>query len=134
MNIIIKLKLIFYRTKLEHNELFLQVSCNFLWLNSEDVESHCFWEWSALSNSDNVSWVNSETWGAVGLKTCVSLLKSLELSYVVKIVSSNNDSSSHFWGDYESLVDLSSDGWLSSEWALIVNIVSLNSFLWSLES
>ena len=37
----------------------------------------------------------SQAQWTVGLKTGVSLLESLELSYVVEVVSSNNDGSSH---------------------------------------
>lgn len=121
-------------SNLEHDELLLQVTGNLGWLNSEDVESDTLGEWSALSNGDNISWLNSESWGAVSLQRGMSLLESLEFSNVVEVISSNNDGSVHFVRDDESLVQLSSDGWESSEWAFVVNVVSVLSFLWDLES
>ena len=70
----------------------------------------------------------------MGFEGLMSLLESLEFLDIVQVISSNDNSSVHFVGDNESFVESSSDGWESSEWALVINIVSFNSFLWSLES
>ncbi len=120
--------------ELEHDKLLLQVTLDLGWLNSQDIESDTLGEWSALSDSDNISWLNSESWGAVSLEGLVSLLESLELSNVMQVISSNDDGSVHFVGDDETLVNSSSDGWASSEWALVVNVITFNGFLWGLES
>ena len=115
--------------------MLLEVSCDLLALNSEDVEPDGLGKRSALADSDDVSCLNSaECWGAVGLEGGVSLLESLELSDVVQVVSSDGDGSMHLGGQDETLVDLSSDGWQTSEWALVVNVISLNGFLWSFET
>jgi len=75
--------------------LLLEVSCDLLALNSEHVESDCLGKRSALADSDDISWLNSECWGAMGLEGGVSLLESLELSDVVQVVSSDGDGSMH---------------------------------------
>jgi len=114
--------------------LLLKVSANLLLLNLQYIESDTLGEWSALSDGDYVTWLNSESWGAVSLERFMSLLESLEFSDVVQVISSNNDSSVHFVGDDQSLVDPSSDSWESSEWAFVVNVVSFNGGLWSSEA
>ena len=114
--------------------MLLQVSSDLLLLNSEHVESHSLGERSALTDGDDVSCFNSEGGGAVGLETCVSLLESLEFFNVMQVVSSNDDSSVHSVREHESLVQLSSDGWWASEWAFVVDVVSLNGGLWDFEA
>jgi hypothetical protein len=86
----------FLGANLEHDELLLQVSLDLGWLNSQHVESNTLGEWSALSDSHNITWLNSESWGAVSLEGLVSLLESLEFFNVVQVISSNNNSSVHF--------------------------------------
>ena len=51
-----------------------------------------------------------------------------------QVISSNNNGSVHFVGDNETLVQFSSDGWETGEWAFVVNIVTFLGFLWGLES
>lgn len=81
----------------EKYELFLNISFNSLCFDSENVESHCLWEGSALANSDYVSFSKSlESWGEVYWEVGVSLLKSVILLYIVEIISSYDSSSLHF--------------------------------------
>ena len=70
----------------------------------------------------------------MGLQTCVSLLESLELSDVVQVVPSDHDGSVHFVGDHQTLVQLASDGGQTSEWAFVVNVVSVDGGLWGLKT
>lgn len=64
----------------------------------------------------------------------MSLLVSIVLLDVVEIVSSDNNSVSHLVGNDHCSEDLSSDADISSEWALFVDVVSLNGFLWGFEA
>ncbi len=89
---------------------------------------------SALSNSDNISFLNSEAWRTVSNDVGMSLLVSIVLLNVVEIVSSDNNSVSHFVRDNHGSKDLSSNAYISSEWAFFVNIVSLNGFFWGFET
>ena len=64
----------------------------------------------------------------------VSLLVSLILLDEVEIVPSDNDGSLHLGGDNHSSEDSSTDGDITSEWTLLVNVGSFNGLLWGLES
>lgn len=83
----------------EHDESLSNVTFNSLLLNSDDVESHGLGEWSALANGDDVSDLGSgETWRAMSWQVVMSLLESVILLDVMKVISSENDGSSHFSG------------------------------------
>jgi hypothetical protein len=57
------------------------------------------------------------------------------LLYVTKVITANNYGVLHFAsGDNQSLNNASTDGYITSEWALLVYIATLNSGLWGLES
>ena len=62
-----------------------------------------------MSNSDNISFLNSESWGNVGGEGLVSLLESVVLLNVMQVVSSDDNGSSHLGGHNHTLEDLSSD-------------------------
>ncbi len=64
----------------------------------------------------------------------MSLLKSLVLLNVVQIVSSDYDSVSHLGRHADALEDASTDAHVASEWALVVNVSSINGFFWSFEA
>ena len=64
----------------------------------------------------------------------VLLLVPVVLVDVMKIVSSHDDGSLHLGGDHEGLEDSASDGDLTSEGALLVDVVALNGLLGCLES
>lgn len=96
-------------------------------LDSEDVESDGFGKGSALTDGDDISFVNSlESGGAVSRDVSVSLLVSLILSNIVEIISSDDDSSVHLGADAHSLENTTSDGDVSSEGAFLVDVGSLD--------
>jgi hypothetical protein len=49
----------------EENEDFLNVTLNVLDLLSDDIEANSLGEWSALSDGDDISGGETESWGAV---------------------------------------------------------------------
>jgi hypothetical protein len=84
----------------EHDEGLSNVTFNSLLLDSDDVESHGLGEWSALSHGDDVSdFGSAEAWGAVSWKVVMSLFESIVFLDIVKVISSENDSSAHFGGE-----------------------------------
>ena len=64
----------------------------------------------------------------------VLLLVSVVLVDIMEIISSHNNGSLHLGGDNKSFEDSASDGDFASEGALLVDIVTFNSFLGCLES
>ena len=96
-------------------------------LDLEDVESDSLGEGSALSDGDDITFVNSlESGGAVSGDVGVSLLVPAVLSDIMKIISSDNDGSVHFGADAHALEDTSSDGDVAGEGALLVDVVALH--------
>ena len=78
----------------EHDESLSNVTFDSLLLNSDDVESHGLGEWSALANGDDVSDLGSaEAWGAMSWEVVMSLLESVILLDVMKVISSENNGS-----------------------------------------
>lgn len=92
----------------------------------DDVETDSLRKRAALSDSDNISVLDREGWGAVSSNILVPLLKTTVLLNVVQVVPSDDDCSLHLGGHDLTDQDSSSDGNISSEGALLVNIASLN--------
>jgi len=103
-------------------------------LVGDNIESNGLGKRAALTNSDNISFLDGEGGTAVGSDVLVSLFETTVLSDVVKVVSSHNDCSLHLGGDDLSLEDSSSDGNISGEGALLVDEGSLNSGVGGLDS
>ena len=81
----------------EHDKSLSNVTFYSLLLNSDDVESHSLGDWSALSDSDDISGLgSSETWGAMSWQVVMSLLESVVFLNVMEIISSKCDGSCHF--------------------------------------
>ena len=119
----------------EHNEGLSDIAFDSLLLDSDDVESDGLGDWSALANDDDVAHLGSaERWRAVSWQVVVSLLESVVLFDVVQVVSSQDQSSAHLGRQHDSLEDSASDGHVRGEWALVVNVRSLNCRRWSLET
>ena len=91
-------------------------------------------KWSALSDSNDVTFLDSETRGAMSNEVSMSLLVSIVLLDEVEVVSSDDDGVSHLVGDDHGSKDFSSNADISSEWALLVNVVALNGFLGGFEA
>ena len=100
----------------------------------DDVESDGLGKGTALSDGDNISFLDREGRTAVGSDVLVSLFETTVLSDVVKVVSSNDDSSLHLSGNDLSLEDSSSDGDVSNKGALLVDEASLDGSIGGLDS
>lgn len=66
---------------------------------SNNVEFDSLGEGTALTNGDNVSFLDGEGGAAVGSDVLVSLFETTVLSDVVEVVSSYDNSSLHLCGD-----------------------------------
>ena len=102
--------------------------------NLQDIESHSLGKRSALSDDHNVSFLDSEARTDVDRHVGMSLLKSVVFLDIVQVVSSHNDGSVHLGAHHHSLQDLSSDGDIGSEGAFLIDVLSFDGFLGSLES
>lgn len=100
----------------------------------QDVESNSLGKRSALTNNNNVTFLNTECWRNVGGNVLVSLLVSVVFWNKVEVVSSDDDGSVHFGGDNSTSQNLTSDGDLTSEWTLLVDVRALDGRLGSLEA
>ena len=103
-------------------------------LNLDNVESNSLGEWSALSASHDISFLNIEAWRAVNGSVVVSLLETVVLLDVVQVVATNNDGSGHLVGNNHGSEDSTTDGNVTSERALLVDIGAGDGLLWSLET
>jgi hypothetical protein len=107
----------------EHAEGLSNVTNDSLLFNSDGVESDGFGDWSALSNGDNITGSNSwESWGKMSWEIVMSLLESVILLDEMKVISSEDNGSSHLVGKDDTLEDSSSDLNVGGEWALLVNV------------
>ena len=135
----------------EHDEGLSNVTFNSLLLDSEHVESDSLGDWSALAYSNDITNSGSlEHWWKMSGQVVMSLLEPVVLLDVMQVISSQNDGSVHLvWENdtpngnnkirksnenFDLLEDSSSDGHIGSEWALLINIGSIFSFLWGLET
>ena len=105
-----------------------------LGLVSDDVETNSLGKRTALSNGDDVSILDTEGGGAVSGNVLVPLLKTTVLSDVVEVVPTDDNGSLHLGGDNLSLQDSASDGNITGEGALLVNITTLNGGIGGLDA
>lgn len=68
------------------------------------------------------------------MNVLVTLLKTTVLLNVVKVITTDNNSALHLGGDDKSLEDLSTDGNISSEGALLVDVGSLDGSIGGLDA
>lgn len=110
--------------------MFSNISEDFVWLDFQNIKSDCFRERSALADSDDISFLDSETRGNMSSNVLMSFLVSVVLFDVVQIVSSDDYGVSHFSRNADSSQNSSSDLDISSKWALLVDICSFDGFFW----
>lgn len=91
-----------------------------------DVELNGLGEGTALSDGDDITLLHGEAGAAVGVDVLVALLETAVLPDVVEVVPADDDGALHLGGDDESLEDLSTDGNVSGEGALLVDVGSLD--------
>jgi len=64
----------------------------------------------------------------------MSLLETVVLLDVVEVVAANNDGSGHLVGNNHGSEDSSTNRNVASEWALLVDVSTVNGLLWSNET
>lgn len=99
-----------------------------------NVKPDGFAQWTALSNSYDVSLLYVECWRAVDRDILMPLFKTPVFGNVVKVVSPDNNGILHLSGNNKTLQNTSADGNISSERTLLINKSSLNCGLRSLDS
>jgi len=100
-----------------------------------NVESDGLGKRSALADGNDITFTDvSESRGTVDRHVSVLLGKTTILGEVLKIISSNNQSSLHLVGDNHCLQDSTTNRHIASEGALLVNVVSFDGSLGSLEA
>lgn len=100
----------------------------------DDVELDSLGQRTALSNGDNVTLLHREAWGAVSVNVLVTLLETTVLLDVVKVITTDNNGALHLGGDDKTLEDLSTNGNISSEGALLVDVGSLDGSIGGLDA
>ena len=79
----------------EENESLLDVTFNTLDFLADDVEANSLRDRSALTDSHDITNLETECWGAMDGDSLVTLLKSVVLLNVVQEITTNNNSSMH---------------------------------------
>lgn len=88
------------RIRSEENENFPDVTFNVLHFFADYIESNGLGEGSALSNSDNITDFDTESWRTVSWDGVVAFLESVVLLDVMQVVASDNDRTGHLgWND-----------------------------------
>ena len=122
-----------HKTSLEHTESLLS-GLGTLGLMGDNIELNSLSQRTALTNSNNISLLNTEAWTAVGMDVLVTLLETTVLLNVVKVITTYNNSTLHLGRDDKSLQNLTTDGDVAGEGALLVNVVSLNGSIGGLDT
>lgn len=87
-----------------------------------------------MTNSNVVTFLDSESWGDVSSQVLVSLFVSVVLWNVVQVFSSDDDGSVHLGRDDNTRQNLTSDRNGTDEWTLLVDVSTFNGGLWGLET
>ena len=122
-----------YTNRLEGTEALLSGN-HTLRLVCDNIESDRLAERTALTDGDNVSFLDGKGRRAMHSNVRVTLLKTTVFGNVMKVVSSDNNGALHLGGDDASLEDTTADRDISREWALLVNIVAFNGSRWRLDT
>lgn len=104
-------------------------------LDLEDVEADGLGQGTAFTDSDNVTDLDTNEGGrAVSSKVLVSLLVTVVLLDVVQVFTTNDDGAFHLGGNDLTGKDTTTNGNVTSEGALLINVGTRNGFLGGLES
>jgi hypothetical protein len=95
----------------------------------DDGETLRFRSRPCLGNSHLVAFPQTKCRRSVGRNISVTLLKTLVLTLIVQIITTDNHSSCHFCGNNHTAKDASANRHISSERAFLVYVRALNSFL-----
>lgn len=102
--------------------------------NSQNVETNGLRKRSALANDHSITFMATESRGDVGRDVLVALLVTLVLFDVMKVISANDNCTVHLGALDTTAKDTTTDGYVSSEGAFVIDVGSLDSLLGSLES
>mgnify|MGYP005671401719 CR=1 FL=1 len=89
-------KYILHKISSEEHELFSDVTNDLVRNDLKYVERYGFAERSAFADNDDVSFLNGESGGDMGMDVSMSLFVSVIFGDVVKIISSDDNGSLHF--------------------------------------
>lgn len=103
-------------------------------LLADDVEAHSLGERAALADGDDVTGLDAESGRAVSGDGLMALLESSVLLDVVKVIASDDNGPAHLGGDDNALEDSAADGDVAGEWALLVDVGTLDGGLRGLEA
>lgn len=93
----------------------------------EDVEPHSLGERSALSNCDNIAFLDVfETGRAVDGHVLVALLETTVLAAPVEVIAADDDRSLHLRRDDHSFQNASADRHVTGERTLLVDVASFD--------
>lgn len=122
------------RIDLELGELLSGVDFT-LALNLKDVEANGFGQGAAFTDGDDITSLDTNEGGrAVRSKVLVSLLVTVVLLDVVQVFTTDNDGAFHFSGHDLTGKNTTTDGDVTSEGALLINVGTRDGFLGSLET
>ena len=91
-------------------------------------------EGPALTDDNNVSFLDGEGGGAVDWDVSVPLLVPVVFGHIVEVVTPDHDGPLHLGGDADALQDLAPDGHVAGEGALLVDVFRFDGFLGGLEA
>jgi hypothetical protein len=83
----------------EQNEYLSDVTFNVLNFLADNVEANSLGKRSALTDSNNITDSETESWGAVSSNGPVAFLEPVVLLDVVEVVAANDDSVLHLGGN-----------------------------------
>ena len=119
---------------LELGELFSRVTFT-LTLDLEDIETDSLRQGTTFTNSDNITSLDTnESRGAVRSEVLVSLLVTVILFNVMQVFTTDNDGAFHLGGHDLTSKNTTTNGNVSSEGTLLINVGTSDGFLRSLET
>jgi len=101
---------------------------------SHDIELNSLGQRTALPNGDNITLLHSKARTAMGMDGLMPLLETTVLLDVMKVIPPDNNGTLHLGRSNKSLQDLTTNGDVSGEGALLVNVVSLNGSIGGLDA
>jgi hypothetical protein len=108
------------RTTSKHAELLLDLTgTDFVsrFLDIDDVEPHSLCKSAALANGKNISFLYTESWGAVSCDILVAFFESSELRNEMQVITTDDDGSAHPGRQAHTLQDAATDRHTAGEWA-----------------
>lgn len=92
----------------------------------DNIETNRLGKRAALSNGDNITLLDRKGGRAVSSNVLMTLFETTVLGNVMKVIPADDNGALHLGGDDNSLKNASTDGDMSGEGALLVDITALN--------